>query len=240
MPCRWMGCSIMVSLTSTRRSRSPWRISIGSRHLGQLLAVEGPHVAFHVAGQVQLDVALRRARIVARRAAAQVRIDQHAVIHVGQAGARFGRAVALDLRHRDVADAMCIGVVRRDHWPRRGPLAAGFGAAQRRREPACAEWSGAAALRGRASHGPSPHDPLRPRRGRRDQHYRPAGAAPPWPACPCRRHGPCPCPPCCAAAVCAAPAPPRSCPRAAPACRGRSRCGPWTRRTPCRRGPRSA
>ena len=63
MPCRWIGCVIMVSFTSTMRSRSPCVKSQRLR-VGELLAVERPDEAFHVAGQMQLDLAAGVARSI--------------------------------------------------------------------------------------------------------------------------------------------------------------------------------
>ena len=61
----------MVSLISTKRTRSPSLSSIGSA-LGELLAVEAPDEALHVAGQMKFDLARGRPRIGAAVPSAKI------------------------------------------------------------------------------------------------------------------------------------------------------------------------
>lgn len=65
----------------------------------ELFAVERPHEALHVAGKVNLDRALRRARVWIGRERHQVSVGQHLVADVFQPDARVTGAV--DRRHGD-------------------------------------------------------------------------------------------------------------------------------------------
>ena len=87
MPCRWMGCVIIVSLTSTMRTRSPYVSRTGSAS-ENLIAVERPREAFHVAGEVQLDGAARLAAIRIVEHAPEVAVGEDAPPVVAQAEAR--------------------------------------------------------------------------------------------------------------------------------------------------------
>ena len=68
----------------------------------ELLAVEAPHEALHIAGQVQRDLARGRARIIAGPCCAQIGVAEHAPAR-GEAFAGFVQA--LGRHHRDVIDA---------------------------------------------------------------------------------------------------------------------------------------
>ncbi len=52
MPCRCMGCDIIVSLTNLKRTRSPYFKTIGSASL-ILSIVYGPYISLHVARETQ-------------------------------------------------------------------------------------------------------------------------------------------------------------------------------------------
>jgi hypothetical protein len=64
-----------------------------------------------VAGQVQLDLAGRRAVVEIVGEALEIGIDQHAMTHVGETRARLGQPVALDLGDAGVARAVRVGAV---------------------------------------------------------------------------------------------------------------------------------
>ena len=127
----------------------------------------------------------------AGRAAAQVGVDQHAVLCLAaRPGAGLGGAVALHHRHRLVADAVRVGVVLAGHGPRRGALAAGARAAHASGREV--EGRGVRAMRrvvAAAQHAAGRRGRLMDRRDRRGPHRRPAGRGP-WRRDRLRSHRP--------------------------------------------------
>ena len=123
MPCRWIGCVIIVSFTSTMRSA----LAVGEAQrlgVGELDAVERPGEALHVAGEVQLDRA-RRAR--GRR-------DRRRRCAGRRRSARGGRCRAGRCRDRRAAASASSPACRRADCPFRVAGCACIGAGHR---PTC-------------------------------------------------------------------------------------------------------